>query len=121
MKTVVLQFVACCDVCQRHKNEIVASPGLLQPLPIPDTLWRDISMDFIEGLPSSDNKTVILVAVDRLSKYAHFLALSHPYTASTVAQLFLDNIFRLHGMPNSIVSDRDPIFTSHFWKELFKL
>lgn len=121
MKQDVLHFVAGCDVCQRHKNENVASPGLLQPLPIPDRLWSDISMDFVEGLPNSSNKNVILVIVDRLSKYAHFLALSHPYTATTVAQLFLDNIFKLHGMPQSIVSDRDTIFISTFWKELFRL
>lgn len=78
-------------------------------------------MDFIEGLPSSCNKTVIFVVVDRLSKYAHFLPLTHPYTTTTVAQVFLDNIFKLHGMTTSIVSNRDPIFTSTFWEELFKL
>ena len=62
-----------------------------------------------------------MVIVDRLSKYAHFLTLSHPYSALTVAQLFFDNIYRLHGLPNSIVSDRDKIFISRFWQELFKL
>ena len=62
---------------------------------------------------------MILVVVDHLSKYSHFCALSHPYTASSVAQIFLDQIFRLHGLPSSIVSDRDATFTSHFWTELF--
>jgi hypothetical protein len=69
----------------------------------------DISMDFIVGLPKSGNKSVIMVVVDRLSKYAHLCALQHPFTTSTVAQIFMDNIFKLHGMPHSIVSDRDPL------------
>jgi hypothetical protein len=77
-------------------------------------------MDFIEGLPKSENKNVILVVVDRLSKYAHFLSLAHPYTAEQVAQLFLDNIFKLHGLPKVILTDRDPIFTSSIWQNLFK-
>ncbi|KAM1291076.1 hypothetical protein ACFX2H_018035 [Malus domestica] len=78
-------------------------------------------MNFIVGLPNCKGKSVIWVIVDRLSKYAHFIAMSHPYTASSVAQLFVEHIFKLHGMPNSIMSDRDPVFTSAFWKELFKL
>jgi hypothetical protein len=78
-------------------------------------------MDFIIGLPKSGNKSVIMVVVDRLSNYAHFCALQHPFTASTVAQHFMDQVFKLHGMPHSIVSDRDPTFTSNFWQELFKI
>ncbi|GLT61286.1 hypothetical protein SLA2020_340050 [Shorea laevis] len=78
-------------------------------------------MDFIEGLPSSHGKTTIFVVVDRLSKYAHFMAINHPYTAVSIAQVFFENIFKLHGMPKSIVCDRDPAFTSHFWTELFRL
>ena len=78
-------------------------------------------MDFITGLPKSGNKSVIMVVVDRLSKYAHFFSLQHPFTASTVAQIFMDQVFKLHGMPHSIVSDRDPTFTSNFWQELFKI
>eukprot|EP00253_Pinus_taeda_P025117 PITA_25117 len=71
-------------------------------------------MDFITGLPKSGNKSVIMVVVDRLSKYAHFCALPHSFTPTLVAQLFMDQIFKLHGMPTSIVSDHDPIFTSNF-------
>ena len=74
-------------------------------------------MDFIEGLPHSEGKQVIFVLVDRLSKAAHFMALTHPYTARSVAQAFLDNVFKLHGCPETITSDRDPIFVSQFWKE----
>jgi transposase InsO family protein len=77
-------------------------------------------MDFIEGLPKSASKDVILVVVDRLTKYAHFLALSHLYTAQSVAQLFWDNIFKLHGPPTAISTDRDRIFTSKLWQYIFK-
>eukprot|EP00253_Pinus_taeda_P024647 PITA_24647 len=121
MKTDILNFVAECDVCQRHKRETVKSPGTLQPLPIPASIWTDVSMDFIIGLPKSGNKSVIMVVVDRLSKYAHFCALPHPFTPTLVAQSFMDQIFKLHGMPTSIMSDRDPTFTSNFWQELFTL
>jgi hypothetical protein len=110
-----------CDVCQRNMGEIIRAPGTLQPLLIPPSIWQDISMDFIVGLPKSDNTPVIMVVVDRLSKYAHLCALQHPFTTCTVAQVFMDNIFKLHAMPHSIVSDRDPTFTSNFWQELFKL
>lgn len=92
-------FINRCDVFQRHKYDVAESPGLLQPLPVSDGVWTDICLDFIEGLPKSSGKEVILVVVDRLSKYGHFLAFAHPYTAQLVAQCFLDNIFKLHGMP----------------------
>ena len=78
-------------------------------------------MDFIESLPLSQGKTALLVVVDRLSKYAHFLPIAHPFTASQVAQLFLDNVYKLHGLPKSIVSDRDKVFMSLFWQSLFKM
>jgi hypothetical protein len=114
MKHDIRNFATECEVCQRNKGETIKSLGTLQPLPIPPAIWKDISMDFITGLPISRNKSVIMVGVDRLSKYAHFCALQHPFTASTVAQLFMDQVFKLHGMPHSIVSDRDPTFHKQF-------
>jgi transposase InsO family protein len=82
--------------------------------------WQHISMDFVEGFPKSSGKEVILVVVDRLTKMAHFIALSHPYSVQTVAQAFMDNIFKLHGPPVIIVTDRDRIFTSNMWQAMFK-
>lgn len=73
-------------------------------------------MGFVEGLPKSNGKEVIFVIVDSFTKYAHFVALSHPYTAAQVAQIFLDNIYKLNGSPVSTLSDRDPVFTSLFWE-----
>jgi transposase InsO family protein len=96
-------------------------PSLLQPIPHPDNAWHTISMDFVEGLPLSGRADSILVVVDKFTKVAHFLPLKHPYTAESVAKLFLDSVYKLHGMPHAIISDRDRIFTSAFWKELFRL
>lgn len=78
-------------------------------------------MDFIDGLPLSHGYNVIMVVVDHLSKYAHFIPLSHPYTISKIDEVFITNDFKLHGMPTSIVIDRDPTFTSKFWRELLRL
>ncbi|KAH9648045.1 Integrase catalytic domain-containing protein [Citrus sinensis] len=85
--------------------------GLLQPLPIPLQIWTEVSMDFIEGLLSLNGYTVIMLIVDRLFKYAHFVALKHPYMAVTIAKAFVANVVRLHGIPTTIVSDRDKVFT----------
>jgi hypothetical protein len=81
MKLAVELFVRQCQVCQQAKHSNTKPAGLLQPLPPPLSPWEDVTMDFIEGLPLSDNTDVILVVVDRLTKYAHFLPLKHPYTA----------------------------------------
>jgi hypothetical protein len=78
-------------------------------------------MDFVEGIPPYKGHSVIFVVVDRLPKYSHFVSLSHPYSIATMAQLFISNIFKLHGIPQSIISDRDPTFTSLFWNDLFRL
>lgn len=80
-----------------------------------------MSLDFIEGLPISNGKSTILVVVDHLTKYAHFMSLGHPYTALSVAQVFLDYVFKLHGLPLILISDRDKVFMSNFWSDFFKL
>jgi hypothetical protein len=119
MKQFVQQKVNECPICQISKTEHVHYPGLLEPLQILQGKWTDISLDFIEGLPKSRGKDVILVVVDRLTKYAHFLPLAHPFTAKQVSKIFMDNIHKLHGLPRVIVSDRDRIFTSSFWQKVF--
>jgi hypothetical protein len=120
MKIAVKQFVQCYRVCQQAKPERILPPGKLQPLPIPSAPWEMATMDFITGLPPSRQYNCILVVVDKLSKYAHFIPVKHPYTAKIIAELFVDNIYKLHSMPLSLVSDRDPAFTSQFWQEVFR-
>ncbi|KZV39492.1 hypothetical protein F511_28156 [Dorcoceras hygrometricum] len=99
MKRDVYQFVAECLVCQKQKYQAMKPTGLLQPLAIPEQVWEDISMDFISGLHKSRWFEVLLVVVDRLSKYGHFILLKHPYTAQSVADKFVKEIVRLHGVP----------------------
>lgn len=115
MKVDVWRFVQSCTVCLQAKPDRARYPGLLQPLPVPSASWEVVSMDFVEGLPTSCSANAILVVVDKFSMFAHFIALKHPFTAQTVAQLFFDTMYRLHGLPKSIISDRDKIFTSLFW------
>jgi hypothetical protein len=110
-----------CQTCLQAKPDQSAYPGKLQPLSIPSMTWETITMDFVEGLPVSGPANCILVVVDKFTKYAHFIPLYHPYTPSSVAQTFMTHVYRLHGLPASIVSDRDPVFTSTFWQQLFKL
>jgi hypothetical protein len=121
MRKDVEAFVQRCTICQQAKTEHCKLPGLLKPLPIPPEAWHTISLDFIEGLPHSYHYDTILVVIDKLTKYGHFIPLKHPFSAMSIARLFLDNVYRLHGLPKVIISDRDKVFISTFWRQLFKL
>ena len=117
----IAKYVRTCEICQRVKSQ----PSLeapLQSLPIPSECWKSISMDFIFGLPvDSKGRTGILVFVDRLSKMVHLAPVREKITANEAAVHFFNDVFRHHGLPETIVSDRDPRFTSKFWKSLFEL
>lgn len=108
-------------ICQQSKPERVKYPGLLEPLPTPDAAWQMVTMDFVEGLPTSGSANSIMVVVDKFTRFAHFIPLHHPFTAAKVAAAYLNNVFKLHSLPKIMVSDRDPIFTSRFWKEFFSM
>jgi hypothetical protein len=99
MRQLVQDFVRACSVCQRYKSEHLHPTGLLMPLPVPQGVWTDVALDFVEGLPKVRGKMVILTMVDRLSKYCHFIPLAHPYSAKSVAQAFFADVVRLHGVP----------------------
>jgi hypothetical protein len=120
MKKDVKTYVKECPTCQANKYERIKPPGLLQPLPIPEGAWQDISMDFIENLPRSGKKESIFVIVDRFTKYAHFVALPKDYTTHKVLDVFLENVVKLHGLPKSVVSDRDSLFLNQLWEEYFQ-
>jgi hypothetical protein len=115
-------YVQTCEACQRNKPSQQRPLGLLQPLPIPDRPWQTVTMDFIGPLPKTARGfDSITVFVDKLTKQIHCVASHTTDNAPQVARIFFDNVFRLHGMPTTIVSDRDTKFTSRFWKELSRL
>jgi hypothetical protein len=121
MNSEIKRYISSCDTCQRVKASQLVKAGLLQPLPVPTERWTHISVDFITQLPpTKDKHDAIVVFVDMLSKMVHFIPTTTTASAPTIARLFFDEIFRLHGLPRVIVSDRDPKFTSKFWKNLFE-
>jgi len=118
MRAEIEDYVTTCPVCQRNKSSRHRRYGLLQPLETPYAPWADLAMDFITKLPSSRGMTQIWVIVDRFTKMAHFIPLPTNADTKLLAEVFLREIWRLHGLPQSIVSDRDPKFTAAYWSEL---
>jgi hypothetical protein len=120
MSTDIQKYVAECDLCQRNKTENISTPGVLHLLHVPNQKWEEIAMDFIEVLPVSEGKDKILVIVDRLTKYAHFMGVRKTDSAKQTAEVFCKNIYKLHGFPKVIVSYRDAKFKGNFWREFCK-
>ena len=119
MKRDASQFVTNCLVCQKVKTEHHVCSGLLQPIRIPEWKWDRITMDFMVGLPLTGRKhDSVMVVVDQLTKLAHFLPMRINYLLDKLEELYIKEIVRLHGIPISIISDRDPRFTSRFWEKL---
>jgi hypothetical protein len=119
MKVDIAKYVAVCDTCHRMKASHLKSAGVLQPLSIPMWKWDDISMDFIVGLPLIvRKKDSIWVIVDRLTKTTHFIAVHTTYSLQQYAELYMDHIVCLHGIPKTIISDRGTQFVAHFLEQL---
>lgn len=121
LKDDVLRYIKECHTCQMNKDEPTFPAGLLQPLPIPNQKWESISMKFIMGLPKAQGKDCIYVVVYRLTKFAHFFAITSSFSVAQVVDLFFHEVFRLHGLLKKIVSDRDSKLLSTLWLEVFKL
>jgi hypothetical protein len=118
IRNYIKKYVKSCDICQRNKASRHKPYGLLEPLPIPDTPWSSVGMDFIVKLPQSQGYDSILVFICRRTKQAHFVPCKEAIDAVETANLFLTTVYRLHGLPDNVVSDRGPQFRSAFWKTL---
>ena len=120
MSRFIGQYVSTCDLCLRTKPQRQLPTGKLHPLPIPEARWDTISVDFIVELPSSSGYDAVMTVVDSVSKRAHFIPTTTTITAEGAARLFLHNVWKLHGLPGQVVSDRGPQFVAEFTKELYK-
>jgi len=119
LKRDVAQFVYACLTCQKSKVEHQKPTGLLTPLDVPEWKWDSISMDFVTSLPNTlRGHDAIWVVVDRLTKSAHFIPINITFPVAQLAEIYIRDIVKLHGVPSSIVSDKDLRFTSRFWKSL---
>ena len=122
MSKEIKRYVLTCDACQRNKTRTTLPNGLLQPLPIPHEPWQEVTLDLITSLPRTQrNHDAVIVFVDKLTKMIHIAPTQTQCSAVQVARLFLHHVIRLHGVPQRIISDRDPRFTSRFWQELHRL
>jgi hypothetical protein len=121
MRQFVNEFVNTCETCARNKVPRHRPQGLLQPLPIPTSAWHSVSMDLIVELPKSNGFDAIFVCVDRLTKMAYFIPTTSGISAEQTAALYIQQVFRLHGLPVDIVSDRGVQFTSRFTRRLLEL
>ncbi|KAJ9534185.1 hypothetical protein QJQ45_007005 [Haematococcus lacustris] len=120
MAAAVHDYIRTCTLCQRNKSSTTKPFGLLQPLPVPQHRWEQVSMDLITQLPvTSAGHDAIVVFVDKLTKMIHTVPTTTTVSAPELAQLFFDSVFKYHGLPKVIISDRDPRFTSNFWQQLF--
>jgi hypothetical protein len=114
------EYVKTCLTCQQNRTLNKKQAGLLQPLPIPEGPWESVSMDFMVSLPPSRGFDTIMVMMDRFSKMAHFIPTKDEATTQETGRLFFTHVFKHHGLLKDIVSDRDPKFTSKFWRALWK-
>ena len=120
MRKNIVEYLSKCFECQQVKVEHQNPARLLQPIPIPEWKWEVISLDFITGLTRKKKQNdSIMVVVDRLSMSAHFIPIQSTNKMVQIADIFMKEIFRLHGIPKTVISDRDVKFTSAFWKTLF--
>ena len=117
MKNDVVEYIARCMECQKVKVEHRHTAGLLQPLPILEWNWDAVMMDFVTNLPKTIfQNDVIMVVVDKLTKEAHFILVKTTHKATNIANIYMKEVARLHGILEAIVSDKDSKFTSNFWK-----
>ena len=117
----VASYVRSCPTCQAIKSGTQAKAGRLQPLEVPIQIWQQVTTDLVTEFPESNGFTAIAVFVDRMTKMVHFAPCVKEIAAIDYAKLFVDNVFRLHGLPEVIIADQDPCLTSKFWTSLFDL
>jgi len=120
IRETIKQYVKNCDICQRTQVVRHAQYGLMKANEAPDRPWKSISMDFITDLPLSEGSDAVLIVIDRLTKMPHFIPSTKDMNARQFQETFMREIFRLHGLPRDIITDRGSIFTSDLWKETTK-